>query len=82
MKYDEIGYIVELVGNHPGRFTPTDVIKELRLHCISVGRKDPGLAKARRAFAKAVRTARISIGSKGSYFCLQCSDRCYPNLAS
>ena len=78
MRLKELNYIVELIRNHPGKYTPADVIKKLRLYAIETGSGDPGLAYARNYLSKAIKTNKICIRDRKTCFGVKIRNRCYP----
>jgi len=75
MDSDYEKYIIDYVKNSPGRYSPEDIIKQIRSHGIDIGEDDPGLARARNIFFKILRDNKIIIKPKNSIFGY---DRCFP----
>lgn len=78
MRNKEVNYIIDLVQQHPGEFTPTDVVKKIRLHMLNIKSEDPGLAFARQILAQAFRTKRIYVQDNRTCWGGYARNRCFP----
>ena len=78
MRLKELNYIVDLIRHHPGKYTPADVIKKLRLYVIESGSGDPGLAYARKYLSEAIKTNKICVRDGRTFFGIKLRNRCYP----
>lgn len=71
-------FILNLVSENPGKYSPDDLIREVRMHGIDSGQGDPGLVTARGYVEEAIMTGKINVHDKVLALGYSFGKRCYP----